>query len=255
MAGISYLEVFNNELTAIPPESVREPSLPINFGISEALTLQVLAQRDSEKLKARKLDWNLVTSLGQRTLALQEAESKYMLAQFGTGQIIKEWKKTYEEAIVLREELTHGMLYAFDGNEILLEAVRSIMQGNSYADLVQDQSDLEGLGIKHKDLLDAAGIDYKLVERAGELKITLGDLLAKTNIGKGEKSPEKDMRDRAFTFMNTAVEKIRKCGKSVFWKDPEHAACYASAYMRKQRRKTGKTKVTKTAAESVMIPA
>ena len=58
---------------------------------------------------------------------------------------------------------------------------------------------------------------------------------------------EKIMRYRAFTYMSIAVEKIRKCGKSVFWKDPEHAAYYASAYMRKQRRKAEKAKSAQTA--------
>jgi hypothetical protein len=255
MAGISYVEVFRGELMAIPAEEVREPGFPINYAAGEALTLQQLAERDKDKLSVRKIDWNLVSTLGQRTLALQEAETKYMMAQFGTGELYAQWTKAYNEAVALREELTHSMLYAFDGNEVLLEAVRGIMQGTSYTDLVQDQSDLEGYCIKFKDLLDTAGIDFKLVERAGELKVILGELLAKTNVEKMDKSPEKDLRDRAFTFMDMAVDKIRKCGKSVFWKDQDHAAYYASAYLRKQRRKAEKAKSTKPVTEKVLVPA
>jgi hypothetical protein len=252
MVENSNLDAIKNELVAIQMDAVREPSLPVNFAIDEALTLQKLAEKDKDRLTLRKLDWALVTSLAQRGRALQEADTMYLLAQFGTGELLKKWEAASTEAIAIREELTHGMLYAFDGNEVLLDAVRAIMQGGSYSDLVQDQSDLEGLGIKYKDLLDAAGIDFKLIERAGELKFILGDLLAQTNVDKMEKSPEKIMRDRAFTYMDMAVDKIRKCGKSVFWKDPEHAAHYASAYLRKQRRKAEKAKSVPPAAVKEM---
>lgn len=255
MAENSNLGALRNELEAILVELIREPSLPVNFACDETLTLEKLALRDEPKLKLRKLDWSLVTSLAQRSRALQEAESIYMLAQFGTGELLVKWQAASTEAIAIREELTHGMLYAFDGNEVLLDAVRAIMQGNSFSDLVQDQSDLEGLGIKYKDLLDAAGIDFKLIERAGEMKFILGDLLAQSNVDKMEKSPEKLLRDRAFTYMDMAVDKIRKCGKSVFWKDPEHAAHYASAYLRKQRRKAEKAKSAQPAAEKEMAIA
>jgi hypothetical protein len=242
MAEQSNLDPIKPALGEISLDVIREPDLPINYAIDEALTLQKLALLDEPRLAERKLDWTLVTSLPQRARALQEADTIYMLAQFGTGELLEKWKKASAEAITVREELVHGMSYAFDGNEILLDAVRAVMQGNSYSDLVQDQSDLEGLGIKYKDLLDAAGVDFKFVERAGELKFILGDLLAQTNVEKMEKSPEKIMRDRAFTYMDLAVDKIRKCGKSVFWKEPEHVAHYASAYLRKQRRKAEKNK-------------
>jgi hypothetical protein len=85
------------------------------------------------------------------------------------------------------------------------------------------------------------------------LKSILGDLLAKVNFEKMEKSQEKDLRDRAFTYMQMAVEKIRKCGKSVFWKSPQHAAKYASDYARRQRRKSEKAKNAKTAKKEEVM--
>ena len=134
------------------------------------------------------------------------------------------------------------MVYAFDGNDALLDAVRAVNQGSSYADLVQDMSDLQGIGEANREPLEAIGFDFALIERAGELKTILGDLLAKVSADKLEKSPEKDIRDRVFTIMDTAVDKIRKCGRSVFWKDSSRASAYASAYMRKQRRKQQRAK-------------
>jgi hypothetical protein len=255
MAGRSNLDALSDKLMAISKEEVREPDIPVNYSIEEALTLQGLAMKDKKELLIRKIDWQLVEGLRQRVLAYQEADTLYMVAQFGTGELAEKWKKAYNEAIAVREELVHGMLYAFDGNELLLDAVHSIMQGSSYSDLAHDHSELEGIGIKYKDLLDANGIDFKLVLRAGELKTILLDLLAQTNVEKMEKSPEKQMRDRAFTYMAQAVEKIRKCGKSVFWKDAQHVAHYASAYLRKQRKKLEKSKNVKKAGEKETVNA
>lgn len=253
MAQVSHLNDLKTDLLSIPAEQVRAPDKPIYRAASEAILLRNVAFMDREGLSVRKLDWSLVESLEKRVLALQEAETRYQLAQFGPGELLEKWNMISTEGIILRDELTHAMLYAFFGKDSLLEAVRMIMEGDSYADLVQDQSDMEILGRENKDLLDAAGVDFTLVERAGELKTILGDLLAKVNLEKMEKSPEKDLRDRAFTYMAMAVEKIRKCGRSVYWKNPQHAAKYASDYSRRQRRKSEKSKNEKvTEKEEVM---
>lgn len=243
---MSELTDLESVLLAIPSDQIIEPDMPVHIAVSEALILQKQADKDRNQLISRKLDWSLVDSLGTRALALQEADTLYTLTSFGTNELKSNWDKYSTEALELRSELSHAMLYAFDGNEELLDTVRMIMQGSSYADLVQDQSHLEGLGIKHKDLLDAAGIDFSLVERAGQLKVILGDLLARTSVDKSERSIEKQMLNRAFTYMFQAVDKIRKCGKSVFWKDAAHSALYASAYQRKQRRKYEKNKSSAT---------
>ena len=47
-------------------------------------------------------------------------------------------KITSTVGALVREELVLGMLYAFDEDETLLDAVRAIMQGCSYSDFVQD---------------------------------------------------------------------------------------------------------------------
>ena len=65
---------------------------------------------------------------------------------------------------IIRKKITHGMLYASDNGETLLDAVRAIMQGCSYSDFVQDLSDLEGFDRKNNAI---PGI-YLYEHRSGE---------------------------------------------------------------------------------------
>ena len=80
------LDALKNNLMALPVASLKEANLPINFAVDETLTLEKLALRDEAKLTLRKLNLTLVTSLAQRVLALQGADTIYMVAQFGTGE-------------------------------------------------------------------------------------------------------------------------------------------------------------------------
>jgi hypothetical protein len=242
MSDQSDLEGLMGELNAIPANEVEEPSIPVHYAVSEALTLKEVATRDKAALAVRKLDFSLVESLGIKARALRAAESNLLVATFGTNDLADQFFKLVKEASDLREELTHEYSYAFHDIAPLTKAVQDIIQGSGYPDLVQDMANSNGLGVKNADLLMKAGVDMKKVERAGELATELGDLLAKTTVEKLVKSPEKTIRDRAFTYMNKSVEIIRACGKSVFWKDPQHAALYASAYLRKQRRKAERKK-------------
>jgi hypothetical protein len=237
-------------LNAIPAADVREPNMPVYVLISEALMTEALAIKDKEALATRNLDFTLVESLESRACTLRAADTNLMVASFGTSELAQKFIAVANEATILRRRMAHDMLYAFQGYEQLLEALRDIKEGGSYPDLVQDCSNIKGLGVKNAELLKKANVDMQLIERCGELARELGSLLAKSTVEKLEHSPEKDILDRAFTYLDMAVSKIRACGQSVFWEDPKHAALYASAYQRKQRRKTEKKK--KAAAKTTV---
>jgi hypothetical protein len=242
MSDAKDLESIKDKLEEMPADQVREPNMPVHFAVSEALALRETALTDKPELSKRKLDFDLVDLLGPGGRALRQADTNYMIVCFGSSELAEQFRTTVEESTDLRENCTHQMVYAFDGNATLMKAVDDIKQGSSYSDLVQDLSDLSGLAAANAPLLKAVGTDMKMFEQADELSTTLGELLAKTTAEKLERSPEKDTRDRAFTLIDNAVDKIRKCGKSVFWKDSRHAALYASAYLRKISRRAEKQK-------------
>ena len=175
-------------MLGLPIASIKEPNLPVYFALRETLALEKLALKDQASLTLRNWTGHLLLVWHREPARFRKPIQIICWHNLAAVNFWQIGKKLSTEATLNREELVHGMLYAFYGNEMLLDAVRAVMQGSSYADLVKDQSDLEGLGIKYKDLLDAAGIDFKLVERVGELKFVLGDLLAQTDVEKMEKS-------------------------------------------------------------------
>lgn len=246
MGDKSYKQMLFNEYMALT--DVKEPNIPVEVLVAEAKVLGHLAKKDWDFLSIRKLERSLVDTIDLRANALQEAESEYTYSQFDDPELAKQFAELVSEATNLRARLINDFYYAFDGDEALTDVVRDISEGGSYADLVQDMSDLELLGEKHPDKVEAAGVDTSLLKRCGELKITLGDLLAQTTAEKMERSPEKDMRDRAYTYLYIAMNKIRKAGKSVFFDDPEHASRYASAYLRSKRRRSERKKEQEAAS-------
>jgi len=48
----------------------------------------------------------------------------------------------------------------------------------------------------------------------------------------------KKIRDQAFTPLKEAVDKIRKCGQFVFWRNPGRVKGYRSNYLRRLNRRS-----------------
>jgi hypothetical protein len=251
MPGV-YLTPLLDSLYSLTPEEVREPDLPVHIAVVEIKTLDVLANKYKTKLQALNLDWSIVERLVPGANALQEAEIELTLANFGTTELATQWENLYSEAFTNRGKLLNAMDYAFDSNQNLLDALHEIRGGSGYADLVEDEGKLEGYGIKFKHLLDACNIDFNLVKRAGELKILLGDMLAKVDVEKMEKSPEKQLRDRVFTWVDFAVAKIRKCSKTAFFGSDDIITLFGSAYQRKLRQKYERKKATEKLAATAV---
>lgn len=72
----------------------------------------------------------------------------------------------------------------------------------------------------------------KLLNAVNTLSKTLSDLLALNNDSQEKPSAEKNLRDRAFTHLKVAVDKIRLYGKAEFWSEPDRLKGYSSDYYR-----------------------
>ena len=96
--------------------------------------------------------------------------------------------------------------------------------------MLQDLSDLNVLGMKNKDLLRAIGVDINQLSQAAQKAEELSALLAQANGESSEKGKEKTLRDRAYSYMKAAVDKIRATGQYVFWRDNDRKKGYVSQY-------------------------
>jgi len=105
------------------------------------------------------------------------------------------------------------------------------------ADMLQDLSDLSVLGKENTSLLEAAGINVKMLAEAAKSADELSVVLANANGEAGDDADAKDFRDQSFSYMKAAVDEIRTTGQYVFWRDEDRKKGYVSRYRRKRSKK------------------
>ena len=124
------------------------------------------------------------------------------------------------------------MRFAYSDNPELKARLAEIAGDSGDVDMVQDLTSLSVLGKANTAPLEKINYDLTRLDEAAALSETLADLLAKNNDGKKKGSEVKELRDRAYTHLKTAVNTIRAYGKLEFWKEPDRLKGYASDYYR-----------------------
>ena len=223
-------------LLAMDRESIRTPNIPVLKFIKEAEYLSAEAQKDKEALEGVGLDWNLVLDLLVRIGALRQAESIWFKSRYKEEELEREWDTKSNQGYELRDAMLHAFRYAFGEDEQLLRRVSEIASGRTDDDMVQDLSHLAELGRDYTQLLEAIRFPLAQLEQAANLSDELGTLMALAAGERSDTSEDLDLRNRAYTHLKEAVDKIRGAGQYVFWRDAERRQHYVSMYHRETRR-------------------
>jgi hypothetical protein len=144
-----------------------------------------------------------------------------------------DWKIQAPAAFELLDQLVHDFRFAFRKFDGLVARVDEIAQGDTNADMVQDLNDLAAFGRSNGDLLGTVSFDFTLIDKAANLSDHMADLLGVTNGERKEDSEALLIRDKAYTYLKQAVDKIRDCGKFAFWRTPERLKGYFSEHWQK----------------------
>lgn len=234
------LKDFNAKLkviTALRDEDVKHPNMPVGEAVQEAENLVAWCQDDKAGLIKAGLDWLLVEDLPMRAGACRYAQSIWARESQSREEAQKEWSEKSPAAFDLRDELLHHFLFAFRKEPDLMRKVQLIREGGSNADMLQDLSDLSILGKENKKLLEAIGLDVKILNEAALQADDLSVVLANANGAAGDDADVKEMRDKAYTYMKQAVDEIRSTGQYVFWRDEDRKKGYVSAYFKRRNQK------------------
>ena len=88
---------------------------------------------------------------------------------------------------------------------------------------------------------DASNVEGRILaidpgtKRTGlALSDELGSLKAEASVERANDPEKKLIRDKAYTHLKEAVDRIRECGRFAFRKNPERAHGYAGEYTRKK---------------------
>jgi hypothetical protein len=209
----------------------------VNVYIQEAKNLYQWCLDDKETLTAVGLNWEFVTDLPARAGALKEAESRWNKQRFARKESAKEWQKESLIAYDLRDEISQWFRFAFRKHDDLLRKLAHILEDKGHASMIQDLNDLAGLGKANPMLLEKINFDMTLLDRAAETSYRIAKLLAAANCERDGENDGKKIRDRAYTHLKEAVDKIYEHGQFAFRQDDERRRGYRSNYMYKRRKR------------------
>lgn len=228
------------QLLAIPIGEVKTPVIPIGMYIQESENLFTRATADKPELVKVNLDWTLVDDLPLRASATRIAQGLWQKEFHEREEAQQIWKEKEPVYYDLKNQLIHTFLFAFRRSPEPLETTRRIAEGAGHADMIQDLTDLAILGEAYPDELAAVSFDTDLLAQAKDDSAMAAELLARANGTRTEKNEEKELRDRAYTYLKQAVDEIRDYGKFVFHHDPDRLKGYRSEYVHQQNKKRAK---------------
>jgi hypothetical protein len=231
------LETLKPELSALPAERLRSPNIPMATALQEASDLVELCRRSNvhDAMVAVGLPGDFVTDLEGRVDAARQAQSVWVSVrdQTKSGTLIE----LEAQAAELRSELMAAGRYNLRADPEAQATLSSIRGGETVADLVQDLFDLATV---YDGRLDAFGADqsFDAPARVAEARAVAQELSQSISDERLDPQPAgtREMRDRAFTYLDDLVSQIREAGRYVFRRQPEVARHFSSRYRRRQRR-------------------
>jgi hypothetical protein len=239
---MSSVEEYNMKLDvikAIPDDQIKNPnSMPMRIYIQESEHLFEWCQQDKDDLTVKGLDWTLVEDLPVRTGALSEAESIWGKERYTREEAERLWNLESPKGYDLRNEIAHHFYYAFQDSPTLIGRVNQFFEGSTHSDMIQCLNDFSVLGRDKHELLTSIGFDLTLLDLAAQKSDELRSLYAAATRDRKDFSDVKKIRDQAFTHLKEAVDKIRKCGQYVFWRNAARVKGYRSDYLRMLRRRS-----------------
>jgi hypothetical protein len=239
---MSNVEEYNTKLEvikAIPDDQIKTPNqIPVGIYIQEAEDLYKWCLPDQDELTAKGLDWTVVEDLPIRCGSLSEAESNWSREWRSREEAEKLWLLESPKGYDLRNEIAHHFFYAFDDDPSLIAKVNSYLEGSTHAEMIQCLNNLSGLGKANQELLTSIGFDLNLLDLAAQKSDELRSLYSDATRDRKDISELKKIRDQAFTYVKEAVDKIRKCGRYVFWRNANRLKGYRSDFLRRLNRRS-----------------
>ena len=187
--------------------------------------------------------------LSVRCGALREAEANWIKERYTREEAEQLWILESPKGYELRNVIAHNFYYAFQDSPSLIHKVNTIMDGSTHAGMIQALTNFSVLGKDSQELLTAIGFDLTLLDLAAQKSDELASIYAEATRDRKDFSELKKIRDQAFTHVKEAVDKIRKCGQFVFWRNPARVKGYRSNYLRRLNRRS-----TEDNTEPVPVP-
>ena len=222
----------------IPKEEVAQPTIPVEITVTEAADLLGYATEDKEVLIAKGLTEEMLNDLGLRSRFLQDKQGDWLAVYEAALTNTEAWSKKVEEASLLQQELKHDFQFAFRKKPKALKVLQITLDGDGSSNMRQDLINYPKLAAQYPLELEAIKFDNNKLTKAKTLAEELLLLHEKVDgVKNSANRVEKQMRDRAYTYLKQLVDEIRAYGKYAFWNNEEKQRRYASEYQRENYKK------------------
>jgi hypothetical protein len=225
------------ELKTINSSEVRRPSMPMPNALQEAHDLLELCrnQRVLDALVSVGVARDAPRQLEQRINAAREAQSQWVAVRDRTKSA--ELVEVEARATELRSDMLAAARWSLRDAREAQTTLDTIRAGEGVADLVQDLFDLATLCERHQEAFAGdqsfdVAVNVAAARQVGQ-RLSLG-------VSEGRLDPEptgtRDVRDRAFTYMDNLVSELRSAGRYALRRDADTRKLFTSRYRRRARR-------------------
>lgn len=232
----SETNTLNNDVNQLPLDRTRTPNLPVPVALQEANDLLTYCRKPHihARLVAVGQTADFADELDRRIKFARQAQSEWVNVrdQIKSGELIA----LEEQANRLRSTMIATARYNLRARESQA-TLSQIRGGDSVADLVQDLSDLSTLFERNPTAFDAdKSIDAPaLITESRALSEQLSSGVSTERVGE-EPSATRQLRDKAFTYVDDYVTDLRSAGRYAFRLEPAIVRQFGSKYKRRNRR-------------------
>lgn len=248
------LDTLKDQLNALPHDKVRRIVMPIATALQEAQDLLELCRIPTVTVALEEVGMKpgFDRELEVRIQAAREAQSAWIAARERIKP--KELLELETEAVSLRRRMLAASRFNLRDVREAQVALATIRGGNGVDDLVQDLFDLASVCVKYAPAFDAdRSFDVdEHIDKARTLGRRLSHVVSSVRLGT-DATAARELRDRAFSYMQELVNEIRFAGRYAFRDDPISVARFSSRHLKKQRRAS--KKAAASAASSTSAPA
>lgn len=249
------LETLLPVLNALATANIVEPNTPMAVALQEAHDLHAAIEAGDtwDRLLRVGLAPSMFEALPLAVAATRQAQSQWVVMRDrGKPQAQRDREQA---GVELRSELVAACRWNLRHDPEALAVIDAIVQGEGVPDLVQDLLDLSTLIRQHEgsfdddETFDAAA--QAEVSRSTAAEITAG--LSESRL-LGDHEAAKQLRDRAYSHMAKLVADVREAGRYAFRKEPQRAAAFGSAYLRKLKARSRRKASERINGEAVAEP-
>lgn len=238
---VAIMAAIKEKFMEIPADEVRSPNtIPLRVYQQEARQFYMHAMNDFVALSMRKLTKSDLECLLHRADAVEIHDSDWKTERFTTSEALKEWNEKSPQAYEIRNELVDEIEWALGNDPDIKKIMADIKEGTGHVDMIEDLFRMLTLVNKHLDSLKATGFDESLAVRGKTIVTGLNNLLAEANVSRDDYKKIMDVRDRAYTYLKQAVDKVLHVARFVFRDNEGKMNNYRSPYLHRRNLKAAR---------------